>query len=176
MAPKEHFRRHQPFARVGSMAMGAEPRAAIEERNRVAVDRLRAFVALSDEELTRVIDPPWSAAGLFAHMAFWDRFVRARWLLAANTGSRTPLPIDNALQELVQALVNDASQHQWAVIPPRTAFQDCLAAAAEIDSLIASLGADVVSEVVQARRERLVDRSLHRDEHLNTLETAFPSS
>jgi hypothetical protein len=62
-------------------------RAAIEDRNRVAVDRPGALGArLSDEELTRVVDPPWSAAALFAHMAFWDRFFRARWLLAANTG------------------------------------------------------------------------------------------
>jgi hypothetical protein len=158
------------------MAMGAKARAAIEDRNRAAVDRLRALGArLSDEELTRVIDPPWTAAALFAHIAFWDRFVHARWLLAANTGSRSPLPIDEALQNLVQELVNDASLKQWAAIPPRTAIQDCLAAAAEIDALIGSLGADVVSEVVYARRERLVDRSIHRDEHLNTLEAAFPS-
>lgn len=60
------------------------------------------------------------------------------------------------------------------LIPPLTAFQDCLAAAAEVDALIGSLKADVVSEVLQARRERLLDRSLHRREHLDTLETAFP--
>jgi hypothetical protein len=92
-------------------------------------------------------------------------------LLAASTGSRTPLHFDDALLELI----NDASLRQWAVIPPRTAVQDCLAAAAEIDALIGSLEADVVLEVVQTRRERLVDRSLHRGEHLNTIETAFPA-
>jgi len=145
---------------------------AIEDRNHEAVDRLRAVgTRLSDEELSQLIDPPWTAAALFAHVAFWDRFVHARWLLAANTGRRTPLPIDDALQELV----NGASLQQWAAIPPRTAVQDCLAAAAEIDDLIGSLEADVVSELVQAGRERLVDRSLHRGEHLNIMETAFPS-
>ncbi len=154
------------------MAMEAMARQAIEDRNHAAVDRLRALGArLSDEQLTRLIDPPWTAAALFAHVAFWDRFVHARWLLAANTGSRIPLPFDDALLELI----NDASLQQWAVIPPRTAVQDCLAAAAEIDALIGSLEGDVVSEVMQERRERLVDRSLHRGEHLNTIETAFPS-
>lgn len=157
------------------MAMEAKAQAAIEDRNRAAVERLRALGArLSDEELTRLIDPPWTAAALFAHVAFWDRFVHARWRLAASTGSGTPLPIDDAVQELVQELVNDASLQQWLLITPRTAFQDCLAAAAGVDALIASLKADVVSELVQARRERLVDRSLHRREHLDTLETAFP--
>jgi hypothetical protein len=83
------------------------------------------LLGLSDEELSQTIDPPWTAAALFAHMAFWDRFVRARWLLAATTGSRAPLPFDDALLELI----NDSSLQQWAVIPPRTAVQDCLAAA-----------------------------------------------
>ena len=151
--------------------MEAKARAAIEDRNRAAVDRLRALGArLSDEELTRVIDPPWSAAALFAHVAFWDRFVHARWLLAAKKGSRTPLPFDDALLELI----NDASLQQWGVIPARTAVRDCLATAEDIDALIRSLEAGVVSEVVRERRERLVDRSLHRGEHLNTIETAFP--
>jgi hypothetical protein len=151
--------------------MEAEARAALEERNRAAVGRLRALgTRLSDEELTRVIDPPWTAAALFAHVAFWDRFVHARWLLAAKMGSRTPLPFDDALLELI----NDASLQQWGVIPPRIALQDCLAAAEDVDALIRSVEADVVSEVVQERRERLVDRSRHRGEHLNTIETAFP--
>ena len=151
--------------------MEANARAAIEDRNRSAVDRLRALgTRLSDEELTRLIDAPWTAAALFAHVAFWDRFVHARWLLAANLGSRTPLLFDDALLELI----NDASLQQWGGIPPRTAVQDCLAAAAEIDALIRSLEADLVAEVVQGRRERLVDRSLHRGEHLATIEAAFP--
>jgi hypothetical protein len=155
--------------------MESNAQAAIEDRNRAASEQLRALGArLSDEELTRPIDPPWTAAALFAHVAFWDRFVHARWLLAASTGSGTPLPIDDAVQGLVQDLVNDACLQQWLLIPPRTAVQDCLAAAAEVDALTGSLTADVVSEVVQARRERLVDRSLHRREHLDTLETAFP--
>jgi len=112
------------------MAMEETARRVIENRNHAAVDRLRALgVRLSDEELSQTIDPPWTAAALFAHIAFWDRFVRARWVLASTMGSRTPLPFDDALLELI----NDSSLQQWAVIPPRTAVQDCLAAAAEID-------------------------------------------
>lgn len=144
-----------------------------EERNRAAVDRLRAVGArLSDDELTQLIDPPWSAAALFAHIAFWDRFAHARWLLTVNTENRTPPAFEDALLELI----NHASLGQWAAIPPRTAVQECLAGAAEINAFIGSLEPDVVSEVVQEGRERLVDRSLHRGEHLKTIEMAFPSS
>src|SRR5438876_10756404 len=87
------------------MAMDAMARPAIEERNHAAVDRLRALgLGLSDEELTRPIDPPWSAAAVFADVGVWDRFVHARWLLAARSGAPTPLHFDDALLRLI----NDA--------------------------------------------------------------------
>ena len=152
--------------------MGSSERQAIQDRNHRSSGRLRASGSrLSDAELTRSIDPPWTAAGLFAHVAFWDRFVHARWLLAASTGSRTPIDLDDALLELI----NDASLQQWAEIPPRAAVEDCLAATAQIDALIESLDDDAF-EVVHRGRPRLVDRSLHRGEHLVTIETAFPSA
>jgi DinB family protein len=152
--------------------METSERQAIQDRNQAAIDRLRALGSrLSDAELTRPIDPPWTAAGLLAHVAFWDRFVHARWLLAASSGSRTPVDLDDALLELI----NDAFLQQWALIPPRAAVEDCLAATAQIDALIESLDDDVV-EAVHRARPRLVDRSLHRGEHLVTIETSFPSA
>jgi hypothetical protein len=150
--------------------MNANERQAIQNRNHASVDRLRALdLRLSDAELTRPIDPPWTAAGLFAHIAFWDRFVLARWLLAARTGSRTPVDLDDALLELV----NEASLQQWVAVPPRVAIEACFHAAAQLDALIESLDEEVVS-AVHVRRPRLVDRSLHRIEHLITIETALP--
>ena len=152
--------------------MEASERQAIQDRNHAAVDRLGALGSrLSDAELTRPIDSPWTAAGLFAHVAFWDRFVCARWLLAVSTGSRTPVDFDDSLLELI----NDASLQQWVAIPPRVAVEDCLAAAGQLDDLIESLD-DAVVSVAQARRPRLLDRSLHRLEHLATIERAFPSA
>jgi hypothetical protein len=143
-----------------------------DERNQATRERFRAIGArLSDTELARPIDPPWTAAGLMAHVAFWDRFVHARWELAASTGSRTPRSLDDALLDLI----NDASLRQWNAIPSRTAVDECLTAAGELDRLVASLESDLVDEVVREGRERLVDRSLHRGEHLETIESAFPS-
>jgi hypothetical protein len=37
------------------------------------------------------------------------------------------------------------------------------------------LDADVVEELVATDRARLVDRSIHRSDHLRTLEAAFPA-
>ena len=144
---------------------------AIDRRNRDAADRLAALGArLSEPELTEEIDAPWTAAGLFAHIAFWDRFVRERWGLAAQRGERTPMVVDGGLMDRI----NDASLRQWMSIPPRAAVEECATAASALDALIAGVDGDVRAELVAGGRERLVDRSLHRAEHLRTMESAFP--
>jgi DinB superfamily len=143
----------------------------VAERNRSSRERLRAIgSALSDAELDRTIDAPWTAAALFAHIAFWDRFVLERWRLAAEKGDRTPMPEDDAVMDRI----NDASLRQWLAIPARAAVEELLAAASELDDLISGLDAAIVSELVTEGRERLVDRSLHRGDHLRTIEEAFP--
>jgi len=143
----------------------------VSERNRSSLERLRAIgAALSDAELNRTIDPPWTTAALFAHIAFWDRFVLERWRLAAEKGDRTPVPEDNVVMDRI----NDAALRQWLAIPARTAVEELLAAAGELDALISRLDDTIVSELVVEGRERLVDRSLHRSDHLRTIEAAFP--
>jgi DinB superfamily len=145
----------------------------IAERNRTSAERLRAIgERLSDEELARTIDRPWTAAGLFAHIAFWDRFVLERWKLAAERGDRTPMSVDDAFMERI----NDASLDQWMAIPPRAAVEQCLAAAEEVDAYLGGIDDDIRSELISEGRRRLVDRSIHRGDHLGTLESAFPSS
>ena len=145
----------------------------IDRKNRDSAERLAILGArLSDRELTVEIDPPWTAAGLFAHMAFWDRFVLERWGLAAERGERTPMVVDGGLMDRI----NDASLRQWLAIPARIAVEEFLAAAAELEELISQLDATIVSELVGEGRERLVDRSLHRGDHIRTLEEAFPSA
>jgi DinB family protein len=145
----------------------------IVERNRSSLERMRAIgTSLSGAELDRTIDEPWTAAALFAHIAFWDRFVLERWRLAAETGDRTPMQVDDGVMDRI----NDASLRQWLVIPARAAVEECLAAAADFEDLTARLDDSTVSEVLTEGRERLVDRSLHRAEHLRTIEEAFPSA
>jgi hypothetical protein len=142
-------------------------------KNRESAERLAALGArLSDQELTAEIDPPWTAAGLFAHIAFWERFVLERWGLAAERGEHTPMVVDGGLMDRI----NDASLRQWLAIPARIAVEEFLAAAVELEELISQLDATIVSELVGEGRERLVDRSLHRGDHIRTLEEAFPSA
>ena len=72
--------------------------------------------------------------------------------------------------------INDAALRQWLAIPARIAVEGFLAAAAELEELLSQLDATIVSELVGEGRERLVDRSLHRGDHIRTLEEAFPSA
>jgi hypothetical protein len=112
----------------------------------------------------------WTAAGLLAHIAFWDRFCQARWLHAARTGRRTPAHIEDDFAELV----NEANIPHWNAVPPRTAIQECLEAGKAVDELILSLDPEAVSDVLAEGRRRLVDRSIHRSEHLDPVERALP--
>jgi hypothetical protein len=144
--------------------------SGVDERNRSTTERLRALAGrVSDHDLARPLDPPWTASALFAHIAFWDRFVMARWTLAVASGSRAPDRMDDTPQDLI----NDAALPGWLAILPRAAVDECLAAAEGIDGFLGSLETDVVVELVRDRRERLVDRSIHRGEHLAVLEAAF---
>jgi DinB superfamily len=144
----------------------------IVERNRSSLERFRAIgSALSDEELDRTIDAPWTVAGLFAHIAFWDRFVFQRWRLAAEQGERTPTQVDGAVMDRI----NDASLRQWLAIPARIAVDEFIAAAEELEELVSRLDGTIVSALATEGRERLADRSLHRADHLRTIEESFPA-
>jgi hypothetical protein len=146
------------------MSIEADPARAELERVRELSDRV------SDEELSRPLDADWTPAGLIAHIAFWDRFCRARWLHAARTGRRVPAHIEDAFTDLV----NDANIPHWNRVPPRTAIEECLEAGREVDDLIHSLDPEVIADMIAEGRHRLVDRSIHRSEHLDVIERAFP--
>ena len=143
----------------------------IDERNRASLARLRTLAdSLSENELSREIDPPWTAAGLFAHFAFWDRFVLERWKLSVERGETTPAQVDGGFMERI----NDASLDQWMSVPAAAAVAQCLAAAEEVDAFVRTIGDDARAALEREGRPRLVDRSLHREDHLRTLEGAFP--
>ena len=146
---------------------------AVDERNRTSTERLASLgTRLSDAQLATEIDAPWTAGGLFAHIAFWDRFVLERWKLAAERGQRTPVEADDDFMDRI----NDASLDQWMAIPPRAAVGLCVSAAKEVDAFLDGVRGDIRAEIVAEGRPRLLDRSLHRGEHLGTIEAAFPAS
>jgi hypothetical protein len=142
----------------------------VADRNRASAERLRALTErLAPDQLRAEIDPPWTGAALFAHIAFWDRFVRQRWKLAKETGRTIPSSVDDRLMDSI----NDAALPQWLGVEPEASVSECLAAAAEVDAFVAALERATLSELGREGRPRLADRSIHRLEHLATLEAAL---
>jgi hypothetical protein len=100
---------------------------------------------------------------LLAHTAFWDR--RTAWLLRrCQGGDCAPSP------ENLDA-VNESALPQWRLIPPRPAAEEALAAAEDIDGLVAGMSAELLAALRQS--EIRYDRSEHRNAHLGQIERAL---
>jgi len=129
--------------------------------------RLNALAArLTDEDLLRPLAHEWTVAAALVHLAFWDRSrwgTLRRWVEDGEfpTQGASPDPINDAVYALSQA------------IPPRAALKLALDAAETVDSLVEQLTPDQVAALEQAGLGRMVNRSLHRREHLDQIERAL---
>jgi len=144
-----------------------EPDRGHNERNDAARRRLTELVTrLGADELALEIDETWTIAALFAHLAYWDRLVEARWKAAETAGTATPIGLDDELVDLI----NDAAVPAWRIVDPRRVGALVGTAAEDLDGLIAALPAASVDGVLAEGRPRLLDRSRHRELHLATIE------
>jgi hypothetical protein len=140
------------------------------ERNAAQRARLQALVErLSDDDLVRALAGDWTVAALLAHLAFWDRFVLARWTQAALEGRRVPPLIGDVQLDLINA----AALEGWRALPPRAAAQQALSAAEAIERLVAGLADEAVREIQADGRLPLLDRTLHWRGHLDEIEAAL---
>lgn len=136
-------------------------------RNDQDRERLHGLVArLGDDVLRRPLAAGWTVAAL-AHLAFWDRWVAARWEHYDRTGTLEDLP------DGIADLANAAALPLWLALPPREATALALAAAEETDCRIAALPAAAVAHALTTGRPVMVDRSLHRGPHLDEIERAL---
>jgi hypothetical protein len=136
-------------------------------RNRAARERLEALIARMGERDV-VVDGGWTAVGLLAHLAFWDRLATARLEKHLREGEPPVFATD-----AVTDLTNAAGKRQWKDTPPRVAGAQAREAAAEIDRLIETLPSDKLDGLKALGRSFLIDRSAHRKEHLDQIERAL---
>jgi hypothetical protein len=135
------------------------------ESNTKSRNRLKTLASsLSEAELSRQAGDGWTVAAILAHLAFWETRALAliqRWKVDGVGPS--PIDIDN---------VNAAAKPLCLAIPPRAAAGLAVRAAESIDAEIEHLPGDLLAEIevlVQAGKFRL-DRSIHRDEHLDQID------
>jgi hypothetical protein len=136
---------------------------SFEGRNARASDALRSLVeTLSADDLATDLGGNWTVATCLAHLAFWDRWQIARWRAAAAAGLVLPADVSDNVPDLVNA----ALEATWRALPGATAAALALQAASEFDALAVELPDTSVDAAPAAGRVRLLDRSIHRLEHV----------
>jgi len=137
------------------------------KRNRASRDRLAAVIAqLADRSIA--LSGGWTAAALLAHLAFWDGFGAAR--LEKYLRDRAPMELGS---DTLTEFINAAGLAQWTATPMRAAAALATDAAAKIDRVIEGLPKDAFDGIRAMNLPRLLDRSLHRKEHLDEIERAL---
>jgi hypothetical protein len=135
--------------------------------NRVALDRLRAFVEkASDDDLEHPMNDGWTVATVLAHVAFWDlRIVACIEAWKPDGTGPVPTYYDDAVD-----WINDSVKPLISALEPRVAARVTVEAAEAADLAVAGL-----SDELYARNESLgwlvnPDRADHRLEHLDEIE------
>ena len=129
--------------------------------------RLESLVSgLSNADLARSTDYGWTVAALLAHLAFWDQrmsVILHRWQEQGFDES----PIDSMA-------VNDALKVICHALEPRTAARLAVSAAQKVDAEFETLSDEFVKQIEQhveaTSTQFRMNRSLHRDGHLNDIE------
>jgi hypothetical protein len=137
------------------------------QQNTASRRRLEALVgSLSDEDLACSTDYGWTVAALLAHLAFWDHrmsVILHRWQEEGLDES----PIDSMA-------VNDALKVICHALEPRTAAELAVSAAQKVDAEFETLSDEFVKQIDQhieaTSTQFRMNRSLHRDGHLNDIE------
>jgi hypothetical protein len=129
--------------------------------------RLEALVhRLREKDLTRSTEYGWTVAALLAHLAFWDQrmlVILRRW----QSRGFDPSPIDSEV-------VNDSLRVICQALEPRAAIDLCLSSAEEVDTVLEALTSEEVKQLEEhaaaSGTQFRMNRSLHRDGHLNDIE------
>jgi hypothetical protein len=134
------------------------------ELNRASSRRMHEMaMRLSDEELRWPVGK-WTTSTTLAHLAFWD--LRVMHILEATERERKVCAPE------IDVAVNDVMYLLLYAIPPRLAAQMAFQTAEALDEMLERFPPDLL-EQVYARFDRWVFRSLHRNAHLDSIETAL---
>ena len=170
--PSPHAAAQSPNAAIGASSWADRSYLARNEASRARLRELLATLVSGDLSLAAG-ESDWTAGQVLGHLAFWDRFLAARWraALAAGPGAQ---PI--ALPDELAGLLNDGLPPTWsafAATAAEAAIVETIDAAEAIDHLIASLPEAAPVAAILADRPTLLDRSIHRAEHIETIEHAL---
>ena len=145
------------------MTESAHDRRNAESRERLA----RLVERLDADSLRSPMGQHWTVAAGLLHLSFWDRFTLERWADAERASLTTPRVVD----DFVEDLINDTLTPMLLAGSVEQARALVLEAAQAVDNYIVRLPESTVAEVGRQGRPRLIDRSIHRNEHVDEIET-----
>jgi hypothetical protein len=137
------------------------------EANRIQLERMRNLIdRLGPEGLARPVNEDWTAAGLLAHIAFWDAHAS---FLAGRLERGEPFPDDEP--EDVD-WINDSTRPLIEAIEPVAAGRLAIRIAEDTDRRVAALPPERMYPIDESSPLDAL-RAYHRGEHLNQIETAL---
>jgi hypothetical protein len=132
------------------------------QANRVATQRMQQIVRrLSEKDLSQSRGNDWTIAVTLAHLAFWDqRVIHVIQSARKNHGLQVPYFDDQ---------LNDILAPVFSIILPTEAAAFAIRTAGALDCLLEETSPDLLEEMIKLNN-RLVERSLHRNGHLDDIE------
>jgi hypothetical protein len=134
----------------------------IFQANRKATQRLRRLIKnCSDSDLLQKVSGDWSVLFTLAHLAFWDQ--RAMFVIesALKNGKVNAPYFDDQINDILPSI--------FSLIPIENIVRFTISTSEELDIELEQCPKEIISEL-QKVNIRLVDRSQHRNLHLDDIE------
>ena len=139
-----------------------------KEQNLASRKRIRALAErLTAEELQTKVGEHWTVSIALAHIAFWDRRTMHILDISEKEGRIVVPQID--------VIVNDLSLPLWATVPPREAVRIAIESAEALDKRLEEYSPALLEELYNVNK-RFIIRALHRNEHLDEVDTELKQS
>jgi hypothetical protein len=135
------------------------------KENEASRRELGEFIAqLGDAKLEQEVGNGWTVSTMLCHVAFWEQ--RALYLLRQWRGGQF-----ETFRLTAQTIhsINEAGRVIARAVPGRAAAQIALRSAEETDSEVLQISEDLAKTICAAGLDRMLNRSLHRREHLQKL-------
>lgn len=132
--------------------------------NRESTERMRTIInGLSDEELSKSVGSDWTISITLAHLALWDQ--RVIFVIeSAKKNNKLHAPsYDYQLNDILTPILR--------AIPAREAARMAITTAEKLDDDLEQCSAQLIEEMKEVNG-RLIDRSIHRNLHLDEIENA----
>ncbi len=134
----------------------------IFQKNRKSTQRLTELVQeLSNEELTKTLSNGWPVFVTLAHLAFWDQRVIHVLNLAKKNKILFAPSFDIQLNDILTPIFQS--------IPPKEAVKLAIGTADLLDRMLEESSVQILEELMKINN-RLVERSFHRNSHLDSIE------